>query len=48
MHFSYAEQIRAYVPMRYTVLGTDGFGRFEPGGFKREVQFLNSGAGQVS
>ena len=29
LHFSYAEQIRAYVPMRYTVLGTDGF-RFEP------------------
>ncbi|HSM11736.1 MAG TPA: pyruvate dehydrogenase (acetyl-transferring), homodimeric type [Lysobacter sp.] len=24
---TYAEQIRAYVPMRYTVLGTDGFGR---------------------
>ncbi len=24
---AYAEQIRAYVPMRYTVLGTDGFGR---------------------
>ncbi|HLA34528.1 MAG TPA: pyruvate dehydrogenase (acetyl-transferring), homodimeric type, partial [Rhodocyclaceae bacterium] len=23
----YAEQIRAYVPRRYTVLGTDGFGR---------------------
>ena len=23
----YAEQIRAYVPARYTVLGTDGFGR---------------------
>jgi pyruvate dehydrogenase E1 component len=24
---TYAEQIRAYVPRRYTVLGTDGFGR---------------------
>jgi len=24
---NYAEQIRAYVPSRYTVLGTDGFGR---------------------
>ena len=24
---SFAEQIRAYVPRRYTVLGTDGFGR---------------------
>ncbi len=24
---SYADQIRAYVPNRYTVLGTDGFGR---------------------
>ena len=24
---SYAEQIRAFVPQRYTVLGTDGFGR---------------------
>jgi pyruvate dehydrogenase E1 component len=24
---AYAEQIRAYVPRRYTVLGTDGFGR---------------------
>ncbi len=24
---SYADQIRAFVPMRYTVLGTDGFGR---------------------
>jgi pyruvate dehydrogenase E1 component len=24
---SYAEQIRAYVPRRYVVLGTDGFGR---------------------
>ncbi|MFC7301837.1 pyruvate dehydrogenase (acetyl-transferring), homodimeric type [Cognatiluteimonas weifangensis] len=24
---AYPEQIRAYVPMRYTVLGTDGFGR---------------------
>jgi pyruvate dehydrogenase E1 component len=23
----YADQIRAYVPRRYTVLGTDGFGR---------------------
>ncbi|GAB3730343.1 pyruvate dehydrogenase (acetyl-transferring), homodimeric type [Luteimonas pelagia] len=23
----YPEQVRAYVPMRYTVLGTDGFGR---------------------
>jgi len=23
----YAEQIRAYVPGRYSVLGTDGFGR---------------------
>ena len=23
----YAEQIRAYVPARYVVLGTDGFGR---------------------
>jgi pyruvate dehydrogenase E1 component len=23
----YADQIRAFVPMRYTVLGTDGFGR---------------------
>ncbi len=23
----YAEQIRAYVPRRYVVLGTDGFGR---------------------
>ena len=24
---AYADQIRAFVPMRYTVLGTDGFGR---------------------
>ena len=24
---NYAEQIRAFVPGRYTVLGTDGFGR---------------------
>jgi len=24
---SYADQIRAFVPMRYTVLGTDGYGR---------------------
>ena len=24
---AFAEQIRAYVPRRYTVLGTDGFGR---------------------
>jgi pyruvate dehydrogenase E1 component len=24
---NYAEQIRKYVPMRYEVLGTDGFGR---------------------
>jgi pyruvate dehydrogenase E1 component len=24
---SYADQIRAFVPRRYTVLGTDGFGR---------------------
>ena len=24
---AYAEQIRAFVPRRYTVLGTDGFGR---------------------
>ena len=24
---AYAEQIRAYVPAAYTVLGTDGFGR---------------------
>ena len=24
---AYAEQIRAYVPRRYVVLGTDGFGR---------------------
>jgi pyruvate dehydrogenase E1 component len=24
---AYAEQIRPYVPGRYTVLGTDGFGR---------------------
>mgnify|MGYP001184281022 FL=1 len=24
---SYAEQIRAFIPQRYTVLGTDGFGR---------------------
>ncbi|MGY0620592.1 pyruvate dehydrogenase (acetyl-transferring), homodimeric type [Lysobacter sp. A378] len=24
---TYAEQVRAYVPMHYTVLGTDGFGR---------------------
>jgi pyruvate dehydrogenase E1 component len=24
---AYPEQIRAYVPMRYSVLGTDGFGR---------------------
>jgi len=24
---AYPEQVRAYVPMRYTVLGTDGFGR---------------------
>ena len=24
---AYAEQIRAYVPTRYKVLGTDGFGR---------------------
>jgi hypothetical protein len=24
---TYPEQVRAYVPMRYTVLGTDGFGR---------------------
>jgi pyruvate dehydrogenase E1 component len=24
---AYPEQIRAFVPMRYTVLGTDGFGR---------------------
>ncbi len=23
----YPEQVRAFVPMRYTVLGTDGFGR---------------------
>jgi pyruvate dehydrogenase E1 component len=23
----FADQIRAFVPMRYTVLGTDGFGR---------------------
>src|SRR5690606_35732320 len=23
----YADQIRAFVPMRYTVLGTDGYGR---------------------
>jgi pyruvate dehydrogenase E1 component len=26
MH-AFANQIREYVPMRYTVLGTDGFGR---------------------
>ncbi|UOV08585.1 hypothetical protein MUU77_17565 [Pseudoxanthomonas sp. F37] len=24
---AYADQIRAFVPMAYTVLGTDGFGR---------------------
>ena len=24
---AFADQIRAFVPMRYTVLGTDGFGR---------------------
>ena len=24
---AYADQVRAFVPMRYTVLGTDGFGR---------------------
>jgi pyruvate dehydrogenase E1 component len=23
----YPEQVRAFVPMRYTVLGTDGYGR---------------------
>lgn len=27
MHFSYADRLRGFVPMRYTVLGSDGFGR---------------------
>jgi pyruvate dehydrogenase E1 component len=27
---AYPEQVRAFVPMRYTVLGTDGYGRSAP------------------
>ena len=32
----YADQIRAFVPARYTVLGTDGFGRSDTRASLRE------------
>ncbi|QHS10590.1 pyruvate dehydrogenase (acetyl-transferring), homodimeric type [Sinimarinibacterium sp. NLF-5-8] len=38
---AYAEQIRAYVPMRYHVLGTDGFGRSDTRTALREFFEVN-------
>ena len=34
---NYAEQIRKYVPMRYEVLGTDGFGRSDS---RKELRYF--------
>jgi len=34
---NYAEQIRKYVPLRYEVLGTDGFGRSDS---RKELRYF--------
>src|SRR3546814_17130606 len=43
---AYPEQVRAYVPMHYTVLGTDGYGRTDTRAHLRPPERKSGASGQ--